>query len=325
MAVSFSVFSAANFLLSTKKSFMKSNRIVNFLFVVLFLNACCAVSASAQILRVEGEREVPVIKKLGSGRFQCRTGENALIDEEKFKKILADKRCSYLERELKVDFTKHTLIAFHIGGDCFIRAAARVFRRDETKKYNVRIRNIWGGCRAGGSFQGWLVIEKIPAGYAVEFSETRDDGRNESGNTEFSFFGEEDEAAAETLDTREIDLKGCIQTIYTKAFIIKDNETYLKTIRDDASRKSCLKTIEKIDFNKHSLLGIEINSGYCGIPLGLKHQAAKDEAKKQYLLSISYLDPQGAVCRAYSQYDLWVLVPKIPAGYEVKFEVKAAK
>lgn len=125
------------------------------------------------------------------------------------------------------------------------------------------------------------------------------------------------------METRRIDLKGCIQISRGQQLVIKDNETYLKTIRGDASLDWCLKNLEKIDFGKHALVGIEINSGYCRIPLGLRYQAYKDADKKQYLLSISYIDPRGAVCRALSQYDLWLLVPKLPAGYEVKFDVKA--
>jgi Fe-S cluster assembly iron-binding protein IscA len=305
---------------------MKSNRLFKFLFAVSFLTVCSAFSLNAQIAKTNEETEVPVIKKIGSSRFECRFREDAVIDEEKFEKIVADKQCSYLKDTLKVDFTKQTLIGFHIRGDCFVSAAAKVFRSDETKKYKVRIKNIRGGCRAGGSFQGWLIIEKIPAGFAVEFEETRVDGRNELGDSEFSFLGLEkstENKAAETLGIRSIDLKGCIHTSRSQQFVIKDNETYLKTIRADASLDWCLKKLEKIDFGKHTLLGIEINSGYCGIPLGLQYQAVKDADKKQYLLDISYIDPQGAVCRALSQYDLWLLVPKLPAGYEVKFEVKA--
>jgi hypothetical protein len=79
--------------------------------------------------------------------------------------------------------------------------------------------------------------------------------------------------------------------------------------------------VEKIDFGKHSLLGININSGYCGIPLDLKYEAFRDDNKQQYLLSISYTEPRGT-CRAISSYDLWVLVPKMPDAYEVKFEEK---
>jgi len=126
-------------------------------------------------------------------------------------------------------------------------------------------------------------------------------------------------SAQHTLETRAFEMKGCIQTIYTKQFVITDSESYLKSIRNDASRAACLKNLEKIDFDKHTLLGIDINSGYCGVPVGLKYQTVKDEAKKQYLLTISYIDPRGSVCRAMSQYDLWLLVPKLPEGYEVKF------
>jgi hypothetical protein len=133
-------------------------------------------------------------------------------------------------------------------------------------------------------------------------------------------------SAQNKLETREFEMKDCIQTIYTKQFVIKDNESYLKAIRNDASRAACLENLEKIDFDKHTLLGIDINSGYCGIPDGLKYQTVKDEAKKQYLVTISYTDPRGSLCRAMSQYDLWLLVPKLPDEYEVKFEeVKTEK
>ena len=128
-------------------------------------------------------------------------------------------------------------------------------------------------------------------------------------------------ASAQTLETRRISLKGCIQTIFERQFVIDTNETFLKTIRNDASRDWCLKNLEKIDFDKHTLLGIELNTGYCRTPLGLKFQTVRDEAEKQYLLKISYLEPQES-CRALSQYDLWLLVPKRPENYTVKFEVK---
>lgn len=128
-------------------------------------------------------------------------------------------------------------------------------------------------------------------------------------------------ANAQNLETRQIDLKGCIQTFFGDQFVIKDHATFLKKIPNDASRNKCLKDFGKFDFDKNTLLGIELNTGYCGVPLGLKSQAVKNEAEKQYILKISYLEPQGT-CRALSQYDLWVAVPKIPDNYTVKFEVK---
>ena len=129
-------------------------------------------------------------------------------------------------------------------------------------------------------------------------------------------------AQAQNLETRQIDLKSCIQTFFDKEFIIRDREIFLKTIRNDASRDECLQNLENIDFDKFTLLGIELNTGYCDMPLGLELNAVKDEAKKQYILNISYLAPQGT-CRALSQYDLWILVPKLPENYTVNFNVKA--
>lgn len=302
---------------------MKSNRLVEFLLVVSLLVVCGAFSANAQPRKTADEREVPIIKQIGlrnrsSLSFKCRLAGNEVIDEEKFKKIIADKACLSGE-PLKVDFGKQTLIGYGVGGDCFVTATARVFRSESAKKYKVRIRNIWGGCRAAGSFQGWLVIEKIPAGYTVEFTETRADWRKDSEQEIVSGF--ETKASPEILETRAIDLKGCLPLYRQSAIIIKDAEAYLKAMYD-TERERCLKAIEKIDFDRHALLGIEINSGYCGYPLGLQYETVKEVERKRYLVNISYIEPR-ASCRAYSQYDLWLLVPKLPDGYEVKFEDKA--
>ncbi len=127
--------------------------------------------------------------------------------------------------------------------------------------------------------------------------------------------------AGRLLESLEIDLKGCIQTIFKKEFVIRTREEFISSIRSDASRDFCLNNLEKIDFETHSLLGIDINSGYCRRPAELDFEVEKIESEKIYRLKISYADPRGSVCRALSQYDLWVLVPKIPDGFEVKFEI----
>jgi hypothetical protein len=104
-------------------------------------------------------------------------------------------------------------------------------------------------------------------------------------------------------------------------FVIKTSATFFEKIGNNASRHECLKDFGKLDFNKNTLLGIELNTGYCGFPFGLKSQAVKNETEKQYVVKISYFEPRGT-CRALSQYDLWLLVPKLPDDYTVKFEVK---
>jgi hypothetical protein len=128
-------------------------------------------------------------------------------------------------------------------------------------------------------------------------------------------------AKAQDLKIQRIDLKGCIQTYLQQSFVIKDQATFLKEIRNDMSRDRCLKNLEKIDFDKHTLVGIELNTGYCDVPLLDPILVVKSEAEKQYLVKISYLEP-AEPCRALGQYDLWLLVPKLPENYTVKFEVK---
>ncbi len=117
-------------------------------------------------------------------------------------------------------------------------------------------------------------------------------------------------------------MKNCIPIYGKENFIIKTETEFLKQIRNDGSRKYCLENLEKIDFEKHTLVGINLNTGYCRTPFGLESQTVKNDEEKIYSINITYIEPRG-VCRALSSYDLWILVPKLPDEYEVKFDVKA--
>ena len=100
-----------------------------------------------------------------------------VVEEDEFRKLIAPKitskatsvsdRCAFLKR-LEVDFNQHTLLTYGVNGDCFVRAKARVIRNDSNKSYVLRITKIFGGCRAAGNFEGWLVIEKVPPDYKIE-------------------------------------------------------------------------------------------------------------------------------------------------------------
>lgn len=125
----------------------------------------------------------------------------------------------------------------------------------------------------------------------------------------------------EIIETRPIDMKGCIKDSGSSQFVIKDAETFQKAIRADASRDWCRKNLESIDFTKHSLLGLALVTDYCNRPEGLAHQLIKDTATKKYLFDISYNTPEG-VCRRIGYYQIWVVVPKIPDDYEIIFKVR---
>ncbi len=124
------------------------------------------------------------------------------------------------------------------------------------------------------------------------------------------------------LETKQYDMKGCVR-LWFEEKIIKNQADFLQAIRNDAGREKCLQDLEKIDFDKYSLFGIQMNTGYCRYPNGLKWEAIEDKTKKELTINISYIKPNG-VCRALSQYDLWLLLPKIPADYQLKTEIMAS-
>jgi hypothetical protein len=125
------------------------------------------------------------------------------------------------------------------------------------------------------------------------------------------------------LATRQLDLKGCIHLPYPGTqLVIRDKATMTSRVRNDMSRERCLAQLDDIDFDKYSLLGIELDTGWCEDP-PFTYRAFKEEAKRRYLLSVIY-QPPVSPCRALSQYDFWVLAPKLPEQYEVAFEVKEA-
>lgn len=128
-------------------------------------------------------------------------------------------------------------------------------------------------------------------------------------------------ADPEIIETRPIDIKGCIKNSRSGQFVIKDAESFQKAIRADGSREWCRKNLESIDFTKHSLLGVALVTDYCGRPPGLAHQLIKDTATKKYLFDIGYHTTPG-VCRRMGYWDVWVVVPKIPDDYEVSFKVR---
>lgn len=128
-------------------------------------------------------------------------------------------------------------------------------------------------------------------------------------------------ANREIIETRPIDVKGCVKGYSSRQFVIRDAEAFRKAVRADGSRDWCRKNLESIDFTKHSLLGITLVTDYCGSPPGLAYQLIKDATAKKYLFDISY-HTTAAVCRRMGHWDVWVVVPKMPDDYEVGFQVR---
>lgn len=126
----------------------------------------------------------------------------------------------------------------------------------------------------------------------------------------------------DTLQTEQIDISNCISLNFNGGEkIIRDRKSLNALIRKDASKERCVLLLKDVDMDTYSLLGINLNTGWCQTPKGLKFVATKIDAEKKYILTITYLHPIG-VCRALSSYDLWVKVPILPDGYQVQFIVE---
>lgn len=296
------------------------------LLAIVLLSSCFFTLKAQSAIRNTGEIEVPILQKLDSLLAGCYRG-TGIYDEAAFKQVTMIKECQFPNSTTFIPgFKTESLVGFSIRGDSCVRAGVSVVRSDREKKYEIRIRNLSGGCRAGGGwFQGWFTIKKIPSNYKVEFSELKVIGElpstDEKNIVPNSLTIENSAPTPELLETLSYQMKTCINISFGREqVVIKDEETFNKSIRNP--ERCGGNNLEKIDFDKYTLLGVKIYTGHCQTP-PLKYRTAKYSTKKEYILSISYL--AGGICRGVSYHDIWVLVPKIPEDYRVIFETEAVK
>lgn len=129
-------------------------------------------------------------------------------------------------------------------------------------------------------------------------------------------------ANGQSLKLTQYESKDCLKMAWNKENLIRSETEFLQKVRNDMSRERCLKDLGKVEFDKHDLVGINVNSGYCRYPLGLAFEATKSIENKEIAVNISYLKSDG-VCRALSSYHLWLLIPKMPDEYKLKFNISA--
>lgn len=253
----------------------------------------------------------------------CYIREDGIFDEAKLKRLKERKECAEELKTLNVDFVKHTLIGWSARSDCHMQVKTRVFRSDAEKKYLVVINNIYGGCRAGGSRAGWIVVDKIPDGYALDVKEVRVDrihGVNADG-ADFYFPKPPSNIKPVLIESREIEVLGCLPLDRQSQWILIKDE-FLQTALDGKSRE-CRQLFKNlaIDFDKYTLAGYNVNTGHCYRPADLEQKVFDDAGEKQYLMEIGYTRPPGS-CHVPRWHAVWVLVPKLPADYGFQFALK---
>ena len=96
-------------------------------------------------------------------------------DNQALQKVLDEGSTNYckLDRNLKIDFQKYTLILLTEFADCQAMIHARVTKDTVKKLYVVTLEEKYGGCRGmtGHSFS--FLIEKLPPDYSVRFADPK--------------------------------------------------------------------------------------------------------------------------------------------------------
>jgi hypothetical protein len=123
----------------------------------------------------------------------------------------------------------------------------------------------------------------------------------------------------DTLNTAQFEVNDCIQ-LYDGPIVIRTRNSLDSLIRKDASSERCQEHLKDLDLDNFSLLGINLNTGYCQFPTGLTFSVVKTVQGKRCTVLISYIEPL-TPCRALISYKLWIKVPSIPEDFDVKFVV----
>jgi hypothetical protein len=108
----------------------------------------------------------------------CRPNwRNPLIigDDESFQNAIEKGSTNYckLNRNLKIDFQKYTLILLTEFADCQAMIYPRVTKDTARKLYVVTLEEKYGGCRGMTPHNFSFLIEKLPPDYSVRFADSK--------------------------------------------------------------------------------------------------------------------------------------------------------
>lgn len=258
-----------------------------------------------------GETEIRIVRRATSRRWACREEPGGVYTDADFQKVLANPDCGEAKL-LGVDLKKETVLGVTARGDCHVSAETSITRNDASRTYSVRVNTIYGQCRAAGEYREWLVVDKFRPGYKVEWTNLKTDLNGVVVPEQVHYL---------PTNERFFDA-GCFYGPGRAArFDIRSKEQLMDAFLKTADRQACMsKTEYLVNFEKESLIGIGLSSNYCNRPRGLAYKALRDDSAKTVTLHISYDDTK-EMCRHMGYFDVWVVVPKIPEGYEVKYVV----
>ena len=141
--------------------------------MMLFLIVIAAAATQNPVVNLQ-EVEVPITNvELGCHPYW----RNPLIigDNQGLQKALGEGSTNYckLDRNLKIDFQKHTLILLTEFADCQAMIYPRVTKDPAKKLFVVTLEEKYGGCRGMTPHSFSFLTEKLPPDYSVHFADPK--------------------------------------------------------------------------------------------------------------------------------------------------------
>jgi hypothetical protein len=94
----------------------------------------------------------------------------AFYDKNSYKNFIDTNKVSNIDSIEDFDFSNRTLVLLNYRGvDCHSRFNIRLIKDEEKKLYDIVVRVIYGGCRAGGrAYSAWISIPRVPYDYTLQ-------------------------------------------------------------------------------------------------------------------------------------------------------------
>lgn len=141
--------------------------------------------AAAAFAQPRGYEEITTVRELPGMPLSCWASDGT-YDAERLAALQQKPNCEKT-RDIAVDFSREMLVHWSAASDCHMRVWVKVFRVDAEKQFRIILNNIYGGCRAGGWRNGFLVFEKPPQGWTVNFTEVDVDHQWDKKEYKFRF------------------------------------------------------------------------------------------------------------------------------------------
>lgn len=279
-----------------------------------------------------GYVEIPSETSAFQRSIGCVQLKDGSYELDAIKKLSSFESCRKDLPSVDLDLESRTLFRWSAGSDCNMRVKLKVFRVDAEKKYKVIINNIYGGCRAGGRRSGWVTFEKLPQGYSVEMVEVRID-RIHSGDRDdaFKFPSPPPTVHRERIDVSEIDLKGCLPMSGQSQWVINSETVLTAALNESTERLRCNDHLRYLglDLKKAVLVGYSFASGHCERPPGLSFEATSetsdDPRANRYVVNAHFDSAVNAPCPTWKTYNVWLVMPKLPAGFAIDLQATQRK